>query len=680
VSAASELTQRAAAGGNGRASASEAMLRFAEATVRLVEETAPIERFDAEREALRRTQPSAAARARADEIYERALHMRGLLVDHRRREAELGALIDTAADLTARHDLDAILAEICRRVRLLLGTDAAWITLVDAERGDTYHCMTDGILTDGPVRRFRLSSGTGLGGLVLQTGSAAWTDDYLADQRFAHAAPIDQNAREEGFSAMLGAPMKRGEELLGIVITGNRGPRRFATHDVTLLQTLADHAAIAIANAHLLSRALAASAELREANRLIHRNAELVRRSAELQMRLSRLVLDGVELRELLAPVTELLGGRVVMVDSERRVIAAHGAPTDSLDDAVMQEGSAIGDDALPEELARAIAAAQQEERVLTAIGTDDRLPRVVAPMLTRSEPLGALLLAKASVEDGDAQLLEAAALPLALFLANARSQAQAERVVRGELLDDLIADTVADPEVLARRARQLGWSPDGRYVLVVVDANDGESRWARLRASRATAESHGFMTEHADTLVLALPGTSADDVAARVTRALRTPDAPPPTIAVAGPAEGIEHVAGVYREARQALALTLALGRRGSTVSADRADAYGIVFGSAQPDQLERFIRQMLGPLLDYDAERGSDLVATLDAWFAQDGHMANTAKAVFVHVNTLYKRMERIDALLGDGWRSSDARLQLQLALRLRQLADAVGGHPPR
>ena len=39
--------------------------------------------------------------------------------------------------------------------------------------------------------------------------------------------------------------------------------------------------------------------------------------------------------------------------------------------------------------------------------------------------------------------------------------------------------------------------------------------------------------------------------------------------------------------------------------------------------------------------------------------------------HVNTLYKRMERIDELLGDGWRGSDRRLQIQLALRLRRLA---------
>ena len=37
------------------------------------------------------------------------------------------------------------------------------------------------------VRGFRLSAGTGLGGLVLETGHAEWTDNYLADERFTHS-------------------------------------------------------------------------------------------------------------------------------------------------------------------------------------------------------------------------------------------------------------------------------------------------------------------------------------------------------------------------------------------------------------------------------------------------------------------------------------------------------------
>jgi hypothetical protein len=52
---------------------------------------------------------------------------------------------------------------------------------------------------------------------------------------------------------------------------------------------------------------------------------------------------------------------------------------------------------------------------------------------------------------------------------------------------------------------------------------------------------------------------------------------------AVSRVAIGIEHVPLACEEARRALALTLALGRSGTTVLADKADAFGIVCGSSR-------------------------------------------------------------------------------------------------
>ena len=75
------------------------------------------------------------------------------------------------------------------------------------------------------------------------------------------------------------------------------------------------------------------------------------------------------------------------------------------------------------------------------------------------------------------------------------------------------------------------------------------------------------------------------------------------------------------------------------------------------------------VGPLVDYDRERGSDLVRTLLAFYGEGGSLTRTAQELFVHVNTLYQRLERITLLLGDGWRSGDGALQVHLALRLHQ-----------
>ena len=76
------------------------------------------------------------------------------------------------------------------------------------------------------------------------------------------------------------------------------------------------------------------------------------------------------------------------------------------------------------------------------------------------------------------------------------------------------------------------------------------------------------------------------------------------------------------------------------------------------------------LGPVLDYDRTRGTDLLGTLEAYFAAGGSPRHAATRLHVHVNTVAQRLERIGSLLGTGWQGPEQSLELQLALRLRRL----------
>ena len=78
-------------------------------------------------------------------------------------------------------------------------------------------------------------------------------------------------------------------------------------------------------------------------------------------------------------------------------------------------------------------------------------------------------------------------------------------------------------------------------------------------------------------------------------------------------------------------------------------------------------FVRRTIGSLLDYDHERGTDLVGTLEAYFSNDRNLARTREALQIHVNTVTQRLERITKLLDDGWQQHDRSLEVQLALRL-------------
>ena len=77
-----------------------------------------------------------------------------------------------------------------------------------------------------------------------------------------------------------------------------------------------------------------------------------------------------------------------------------------------------------------------------------------------------------------------------------------------------------------------------------------------------------------------------------------------------------------------------------------------------------------VVGPVLDYDERRGTELVATLRAYFANGSQLARTKDVLHVHVNTVVQRLERVASLLGEDWQAPDRALEIQLALRLHRL----------
>ena len=115
------------------------------------------------------------------------------------------ALYETASDLTAIRDVDTILTAIVPRARQLLGADMTYLSLNDEAEGASCMKVTDGALTP-EFRDLRLL-GTGLLGLVAQTGAPYFTEDYQSDERFVHRDYIDNAVAGEQIRAILGVPL-----------------------------------------------------------------------------------------------------------------------------------------------------------------------------------------------------------------------------------------------------------------------------------------------------------------------------------------------------------------------------------------------------------------------------------------------------------------------------------------
>ena len=79
----------------------------------------------------------------------------------------------------------------------------------------------------------------------------------------------------------------------------------------------------------------------------------------------------------------------------------------------------------------------------------------------------------------------------------------------------------------------------------------------------------------------------------------------------------------------------------------------------------LRSFRDRLLGPLAEYDARRGAELLPTLRSFLACDGSWSGCASRMYIHVNTVRYRIGRIEALTGRDLSALPDRVDFFLAL---------------
>jgi GAF domain-containing protein len=596
-----------------------------------------------------------------------ALAIREQLEEQRQRSRELGAIVETAADLAALRDVDALLQAICARARTLLATDAAWLTYDDPAYDHSHTRATHGIVSE-QFQHIRLARDSGLGGFVVAEGTPQVTDDYLSDRRFVHTERFDAAVAAEGLRSVVGVPLRRGDDVIGVVLAGTRSPHRFTHRDIGLLESLAAHAAIALENSRLFQASQRAVQDLREADKRIRSHARAMERSVGLDARLMSLVLDGAGVEDLAEAIAEIVGGSLVVLDTQSRVLAVAGAaqePRDAVDAALRATvGSTL--DELPQELDEALLRARETHRAVALTDASGAPRGLISPMRAKSEALGELILTRNCVADAE-QLLTRATTVVSLVLVNARNVAEAENRVRDELLNDIFRTPPVDPVVLAGRAARFGIDLDQPHAVVVAQLTDA-SRWTGVHLAQLAKASGGITGAIAGAHVVLLPDTDPEEAMTLVGQCTRGATA---TIGAAGPAKGVTALADAHAQASRTAQVLLALGRPGTKATARQLGFFGLVCEQAGENQLKRFVEDAIGAVIAYDVEHSTMMLTTMETFFGAGGHMANTAAALRIHVNTLYQRLDRISQILGPTWRKPDERLQLHLATRLHRLA---------
>ena len=167
-----------------------------------------------------------------------------LHLDAAHKGEELGALLrathSVMAGMNLQHTLEVIASEAariahCEHVKLLLVDRDAQVLRIGVLRG---LAAPDG---------FPLPIGTGLSGMVAQSGQPLYIADTQTDPRSLLAA-FD---RALGLRTYLGLPIRVRDEVLGVLTFNTPTPRQYTEDELAYFASFADQAALAIESARL---------------------------------------------------------------------------------------------------------------------------------------------------------------------------------------------------------------------------------------------------------------------------------------------------------------------------------------------------------------------------------------------------------------------------------------------
>jgi purine catabolism regulator len=397
---------------------------------------------------------------------------------------------------------------------------------------------------------------------------------------------------------------------------------------------------------------------------VLNNQFELLRRGEEIHRRFTELILHGRGVPEILAELAAAVNSPVVLEDAGHEL--------------VYYVSGRVGDDVALGAWTDLHRAEDRGETPGGALVVDVRLMdsswgRLIA--LAIDEPL----------DDFDRVATERAALAVAIDLLGQQHEEHLRARSRGAFLSDLADDRVEESDA-RRRAEALGFPGTGRGALLPVAASwrgprarrGEELSWTRLSGElRAALSSTGFGVllgpRDVDLLVLlSLGGRSYDEALAEHVAGLfhavlerRGAGLEDAALAIGAPAETWAAVGQGLRRVRRSAGAATALPPR-RWYDARRPGVTDLLHDLRDAPELDAFVDEQLGPLLEGGSARQRALLETLEAYLAAGGRKAQAARALHLERQSLYLRLRRIEELLGVSLDDEDAVLGLHLAVR--------------
>ncbi len=510
------------------------------------------------------------------------------------------------------------------------------------------------------VDHVQFSVQEGLTGWVARHRQPEFIRDHaMQDPRMKYVPQLE----EERFQSMAAVPiLSRAGETIGVIVLHTRAPHEFGEDTPKLLIHIASLVSGAIENAQLYDRE--------------RRRVDALTGLSELSQQVAA------------ASGVEALAG--VLVEGTARLIRAHACQLLRLE----PDGDALDVLASFPHRLPPPAVTTASEVMLAGLQKRTGGPgRSPAQTLWPGEPADELLVTPLAAGDERVGVLCATAghrfSDEDAEVARAVAHVAAVAIKRAELIQGLTtANTIKDLfEALAAgatgfaaaRAAELTCDLTAPYLMLHAlpagarEQSSGEWRTAAEAVGRglsALAPRSAIEAGPGPVRALLAFGTARRPAADALLRAARElGQAHNAVIGIGELREAPAEAARAYREARDAAKIAHALLRDGGAIAYAQVGAYRYLVQIGAEEAPRDRMRAAVDLLIDYDRRRRTALLDTLERYLSERRSVIESARALYIHPNTLRQRLGRIEELTGLNLDTDDL-LSLELAIKLARL----------
>lgn len=420
---------------------------------------------------------------------------------------------------------------------------------------------------------------------------------------------------------------------------------------------------------------------------------------------LTNLVLDGAGLEAITAKFAELIQTSIEIEDRYHnlRTSFTYGNVSDSYHHQ-RKSGLSVQQTEIERALAPFLALLQSTHRSLEIAAMPEaglERRRLIAPVMVEGELFGyVIVLGKTSSFSPQViYAIEHVVLIYAVLMMKEKSEAEAERRLRADFIEDLISeDSRMDEEILRRRGPFFGFNPAAAYLYLVVDIDDFSAalqllQWdesfvrsfkrelyTELSRSVKNLAKDSLLVSKSDSVIILARLADGRDFSGQVEQVIRLVQVCIARLTVAngitisivnsGVCRKFPDFPQAEKKAKRCLELIKMLKRRGQVISYEDLGLYTALFDHQNKETLFEFAEAQLAKVVEYDKAHATALLETLRIYFAQDKHLKKTAEACHIHLNALTYRLKRLREVGNINLSDPEICFNLQLALKIREM----------